>query len=69
MDMLSNERINVSCPKCGHKTQQTVSTLERNPNIKCPSCGGTIAVNATQLRQAGKEINDAVGDLTRRFKK
>lgn len=59
---LDDSEIDLSCPSCGHKFQETLGRLKNNPNIVCPGCGGSISIDF-EGREGLDEIDAAVGRL------
>lgn len=49
---LKSQRIDIPCPSCGHKVQETIGRLEQNPAMRCTRCGQDIKIEAGQLRHA-----------------
>ena len=50
--MFEKETVEVTCPKCGHKSQENVGRL-KSDGYTCPECG--ITLDANQLAVALKE--------------
>ncbi|MCD0160114.1 hypothetical protein IHN63_02210 [Deinococcus sp. 6YEL10] len=62
-------QLNVPCPNCGHEVPQTLGWLKRSPEWVCVGCGRTVQLDAEQVARSVKEMEDAVADLQREFKK
>ncbi len=50
-----NATVNIPCPQCGEKFEQTVAELQMAPRLRCPSCGVSIRVDARKIMQKIKE--------------
>lgn len=61
-----NATVNVPCPKCGHKTEQTVATLEMSPRLRCPRCLVLFRVDARKIMQRLKEAEAKIENQKRR---
>ncbi len=46
-----NATVNIPCPQCGDKTEQTIATLELSPRLRCPSCGVMFKVDWRKLAE------------------
>lgn len=65
--MFESKQITLSCPKCGHKSQETLGRLQDNPRLVCRKCGVTIAVDADDFRRivsgAEREIDNIIDSI------
>lgn len=41
----------ITCPKCGHTTEEVISKLQQNKSCVCAGCGETIAITGDGLEQ------------------
>lgn len=64
-DLISNASIEIECPKCGHKFEQTIGRLKSDPEMPCPGCGTSIQFQAEGLRTALDEVDDATAKFKR----
>ena len=60
-----NATVNIPCPQCGEKIEQTVAELEMGPRLRCPSCGVSIRVDARKILQRIKEAAAKAGEANR----
>ena len=60
--MFEKEAVEVACPKCGHKSEESVAKLKMDGYI-CPACGDTR--DAAEFARAIKQVEDAVEKLKR----
>ena len=58
--MFEKETVEVTCPKCGHKSQENVGSL-KSDGYTCPEC--RITLDANQLAGALKEAEGGVEKL------
>ena len=73
MALLDDSKIDIPCPKCGHKRSERIGKLKMNPKLTCSRCGTIIDISADQLRKAVDEIErslaklrDSLGELGKR---
>jgi DNA-directed RNA polymerase subunit RPC12/RpoP len=57
--------VNIPCPQCGEKFEQTVAELEMGPRLRCPACGVAIRVDARKIMQRIKEAAAKAGEAKR----
>jgi uncharacterized Zn finger protein len=67
--LFRDQKLTLTCPKCGHKTQQTVARLETSPDLPCPKCGVVTKYDARQFKAELAKADKAVDDLMKSFKK
>lgn len=60
-----NATVNIPCPQCGEKFEQTVAELEMAPRLRCPACGVAIRVDARKIMQKIKEAAAKAGEAKR----
>jgi late competence protein required for DNA uptake (superfamily II DNA/RNA helicase) len=58
--------VNIPCPKCGNKTEQTIATLELSPRLRCPTCLVLFRVDFKKIMQRIKEAEAKIQDQKRR---
>jgi len=58
--MFEKETVEVTCPTCGHKSQENVGRL-KNDDYTCPECG--ITLDANQLARALMKAECGVENL------
>jgi len=46
--LFGDKKLPLTCPKCGHKSQQSLARLKRKPDPSCPQCG--VVLDASQFR-------------------
>lgn len=47
--------IDLPCPKCGHKTKETIAWIKANDKFACGGCGAEIALDRDEIvRDLGK---------------
>jgi hypothetical protein len=66
--MFDSAQIEIPCSQCGRKTKKTVGWLKTNSTLTC-SCGTRISIDASQFRRELGNIDKAVNDLKRTFKR
>jgi uncharacterized Zn finger protein len=59
--------VNIPCPQCGEKTEQTIATLELSPRIRCEACGVMYAVDGRKILKRVREAQDAIDAQKRRL--
>ncbi|UGA42438.1 hypothetical protein HU230_0029655 [Bradyrhizobium quebecense] len=68
-DMAGKAKFPIKCPKCGHKSDQTLADLKRNPVLTC-RCSHKFKVETEGSAKAAedeiKKLDRAINDL---FKK
>lgn len=57
--------VNLPCPSCGEKSEQTIATIGMSPRIRCPTCGVLFAVDGKKILKRIKEAQEAI-ELQRR---
>ncbi|MGC9971376.1 MAG: hypothetical protein ABSE56_12390 [Bryobacteraceae bacterium] len=57
--------VNLPCPSCGEKSEQTIATIGMSPRIRCPTCGVLFAVDGKKIMKRIKEAQEAI-ELQRR---
>ena len=57
--------VNIPCPSCGKKTEQTVATIQTSPRLRCPSCGVMFAINARKVMDKIRAVEEQA-ELERR---
>ncbi|MEB5483948.1 hypothetical protein QMA69_05330 [Burkholderia pseudomallei] len=63
------QSIDVSCPKCGEKIQETLGRLKKDPTLVRPSCNSNITIDASEFREAELSIKRQLDDLMKSFGK
>ena len=64
--MYEKEAVEITCPKCGHKSEESVGRLKTD-GYTCPACGYTC--DPSELARAIKEVEDSVEKLKREIAK
>jgi transcription initiation factor IIE alpha subunit len=62
--MFEKEAIEITCPKCDHKSEENVGRLKTD-GYTCPNCGYNCDPN--ELARAIKEVEDSVEKLKRQI--
>jgi len=62
-----NATVNIPCPKCGNKTEQTIATLELSPRLRCPTCLVLFRVDFKKIMQRIKEAEAKIDNQKRRM--
>ncbi len=65
---LDQQPLELVCPACGHKFQQTLGRLKEDPTIDCPACHRPIQIDAQGLRDGLKPVEDSIADLRKALK-
>ena len=70
---LSNEPLDLACPKCGKKLKATFADVRPKKMIRCPGCGAEIKFKAGKplvetLERMEKELDDTVSGLNTKLK-
>lgn len=60
---LDSHTIDIPCPSCGEKFNEAIGRLKQNPEIPCPHCGTVIAINADQLTDGLKPMEESMDKL------
>ncbi|AQW28825.1 hypothetical protein ACKZDW_09075 [Ralstonia syzygii subsp. celebesensis] len=69
MDLgLDDQSIELACPKCAHKFNETIGRLKNNPDITCGGCGATIHISADELRKTLEEVERSLEELRRQLR-
>jgi ssDNA-binding Zn-finger/Zn-ribbon topoisomerase 1 len=64
--MFEKEAIEITCPKCGHKSEENVGRLKTD-GYTCPNCGYTC--DPIELARAVKEVEDSIEKLKKKIAK
>ena len=57
--------IQMTCPKCEHKFEESVGRLKDDPALTCPGYGATILIKADGLRDGLEKAEKSLADLAR----
>ena len=60
---LDKQRLNISCPSCKKKLNESIGRLKHDATLICNGCGATITVDAKQLRAGMKSAQKTMDDL------
>ena len=60
--MFEKEAIEITCPKCGHKSEENVGRLKTD-GYTCPNCGYNR--DPSEFARAIKQVEDGVEKLKR----
>jgi transposase-like protein len=60
--MFEKEAVEMTCPKCGHTSEENVTRLKAN-GYTCPKCGATR--DTSELARGFKKVEDGVEKLKR----
>lgn len=63
------QQLDIPCPSCGEKLQETIGRLKNDPKLTCPSCGQSVAINAKELRDGIAATEKSLDDLRRSLSK
>jgi transcription elongation factor Elf1 len=72
IDDILDHRVDIPCPKCGHKTPVSVRQLETDGSLVCGSCRETISltreshIEIQRLRKSAEKVQKALDDLGRK---
>ncbi len=58
--MFEDQKIGVTCPKCGHKTEKTIAWLKTHDKLTCAGCGSDVVIDSERLFAGIKEAEKAV---------
>lgn len=61
--------IDIPCPGCGHKFEESIARLKGDPQLSCPACGISFCVQADALRKGLKAAEKAISDLRATLRK
>ena len=64
-----DQQLTLTCLKCGHQFQETVTRLETSPDIPCPECAVVTHYEASQFRSALAEADQALDDFAKEVRK
>lgn len=64
---LNSHTLEIPCPNCGKKFQETIGRLKHNPEIRCSGCGSNIRIDADELRQGIQTVENSLADLQRQL--
>lgn len=64
--MFEDKSVSIPCPKCGHKTDQTIGWLKRHDHFTCSGCGSSIKLDSNQFRTGISDVENSIRDM---FKK
>ena len=67
--MFDDQKFPFKCPGCGHRLQERIGRLKRNPEITCLGCGQRIAIDANDLRRGLERVEKELDELGRSFSK
>jgi len=62
-----NIKLAIPCPKCKHKTQETIARLENDPALTCGGCGFIFRVEAKDLRRQLQETEKLIAETRRKI--
>ena len=55
-----NAKIPVTCPGCGHESEQLFFELERARQFVCAGCGQTVTITGDAFEAISKAIKDGL---------
>lgn len=68
-----SQPVDLPCPKCGHKSKQSIGWLKANDSMTCPGCGARFNLDKTNfdqpIRQVERKVNDAFAAIGRSWGK
>jgi uncharacterized Zn finger protein (UPF0148 family) len=63
MGLFKKNTITLTCPDCGHETEQKVVWLLEHDDYVCPGCDKTVAIDkdkyAAELAKAKKRVDNS----------
>lgn len=66
---LDSQKMDITCPHCGHKFKELIGRLKRDPHLTCAGCRKGFDTNAADLRKVIKSIQDRAEKLSRDIEK
>ena len=63
-----NSRVELPCPKCGHKHAKTISWLKANRRLACESCRESITIDNSNFASGLKKADKSFEDFRRRIR-
>lgn len=57
--------IEVKCPGCGRKTQQSIGVLKNSPILVCPSCKERLRIDGELLQKVARAAADQINEIVR----
>lgn len=65
---LNHHLLDLTCPHCAHRFEETIGKLKAGPTLSCPRCAKVFRVDADQLRTAAEDIEKRMVDLRKTLK-
>lgn len=56
---INQQAVELACPTCGSRFQETVGRLKENPTAHCPNCRQPIRISSADLRALEEGDDDA----------
>lgn len=66
---LDDHTLDIPCPGCGEKSEQTFGGLKDNPDFTCTQCGAVIHIKPDELRAITEGVQKKVDELARMLSK
>jgi predicted RNA-binding Zn-ribbon protein involved in translation (DUF1610 family) len=66
---LDGHTLDIPCPSCGEKSEQTFGRLKDNPDFSCAQCGALIHIKPDELRAVAEGVQEKVDGLARMLSK
>lgn len=61
-------KIDIECPGCGRRIQETLGRLKNSPTLVCPNCQQRIAVDGKEAKKGLDSVDRSLRDLDKALK-
>jgi transcription elongation factor Elf1 len=64
---LDSQVIELTCPHCGHKLQESIGKLKTNPTLICGKCQGRVKIDANNMRTEIAKVEESLSQMQRKL--
>ena len=66
--MFDEVELTFDCPICGQKIKESIGRLKKNPDLICGGCGGSVHIEADDLKRGIEEVEKAIAKFGAAFR-
>jgi len=67
--MLDGKKFGLPCPKCGHKTEQTIAWIKAHDDFVCAGCDETVKLDNERLLADLEEVQKSVAETRKALRR